>query len=122
MTSYPCRDCIVSMMCMEVCERLTYGNHLMNFFLTNKHCPDCEGKEVDAPAYWSISTSSGSIICTECRSIFYIDLRGGTIWRYSKCNTMSMSYNWANHEIKQISDFVNYMLKPLLIRYKKRTP
>jgi hypothetical protein len=116
--SYLCRDCIVSVVCEKVCEGLTYGNHLMDFFLTNQHCPDCRSIEIHAPSYWGISTSTGSIICTGCRSIFYIDLRQRTMWRYSKCNEILISYNWGDHEIKLISDFVNHILKPLLVRYR----
>jgi hypothetical protein len=117
MTNYPCRDCIVAMLCQKICGFLTYGDGLMDFFLTNKHCPDCRSNYVDVPSYWGISVTSGSIICTECKSIFYIDLREGAIWRYSKCPTESMSYNWRDHKNKSTPDFVNFVLKPLLERH-----
>jgi hypothetical protein len=117
MTDYPCRDCIVAMMCKKVCGFLIYGNGLMDFFLTSKHCPDCRSNNVNAPSYWGMSVTSGSIICAECQSIFYIYLREGHIWRYSKCNTESMSYNFKDHSIRPIPDFVNFVLKPLLDRH-----
>lgn len=116
--SYPCKECIVSMMCQKVCDCLTYGNHLVEFFLTNKHCPDCKSDEIFTPPNWDTSMSSGSIICSKCRSIFYINLREGNMWRYSKCNTTALSYNWTDHKIRSVPDFVNHMLKPLLVRYR----
>lgn len=72
---YPCKDCIVKMLCTKRCEKLeeiSSIRSLNKYMKKKKVCIDCEG--VDCRVYLGIGIGINRffILCMDCSSVYYI--------------------------------------------------
>jgi hypothetical protein len=98
MTIYPCRDCIVKMLCAKRCYRLEGISSIRSvnkYMKVKKVCIDCGG--VDCRVYLAFGGTSVNnffILCMDCSSVYYIVKKDTFILtRIGKKNDIYPLYN-----------------------------
>jgi hypothetical protein len=75
MDEYPCKECIVKGVCSKLCTEVLSSDHLFEFILKNRHCPDCGEESVidcggDEFGHMSNLVDSCAS-CIECGSLYF---------------------------------------------------
>jgi hypothetical protein len=118
--SYPCKDCIVKVMCHKSCDKLTSNEVKNHSIINNMVCPDCGGEYANIR---KLLTNFYVIYCTECNSKFTINkyvtvieitrstIVKGTIFLDAKYHTN----NFYKFKSILISDFINYLIEDKIL-------
>jgi hypothetical protein len=112
---YPCKDCIVKMLCTNRCHRLegiSKIRSLNKYMKVRKVCIDCEG--VDCRIYLAFGgfrVNNFFMLCLDCASVYYIVKKDTfIISRVGKKDDMYPLYNeYLNGTT--FSEFLEYRIR-----------
>jgi len=67
---FPCKECLVKVVCIQLCNKLSTNNeYIINIIKENK-CPDCSSKLIEK----TYPTLLSDYYCSYCESIFYSEI------------------------------------------------
>jgi len=64
---YPCKDCLVSIVCNEDCDELITDQEILINLIHNKQCPDCGSLLMEEYLHTGIHLVNDYYYCTNCR-------------------------------------------------------
>jgi len=73
MNEFPCKECLVSVVCNQECDKLIPNYKLINIIKISKKCPDCGNEYFRGSIFTYDPDYHKSICCTKCKHIFHLD-------------------------------------------------
>jgi len=73
MIKYPCKNCIIKLQCVELCNK-TMKHGIFKFFIDNGRCPDCGHFNFRSVfARFPVSGVHYAFQCADCETIYSVN-------------------------------------------------